>query len=168
MKHSFPPLAAAGVTVLVLGSLPGERSLAMNEYYAHPCNRFWRLIAAIAAQPLPPTHAGKQSLLSLAGVGLWDVVRAANREGSLDSAIRRETPNDIPRFIADHPRLRLVAFNGREPARLFNKYFCQLPGITYATLPGTSPANAACGFDRLLEAWREVLSPAIAAFREKD
>ncbi|MDR1274471.1 MAG: DNA-deoxyinosine glycosylase [Odoribacteraceae bacterium] len=162
MKYSFPPLADAEITVLVLGSLPGEKSLAMNEYYAHPCNRFWRVIAAVAGQPLPTTYAGKQALLSRAGIGLWDVVRGASREGSLDSAIRHETPNDIPRFIAGHPRLRLLAFNGRKPALLFNKYFQPLPGITYATLPGTSPANAACGFDRLLEAWREALAPALS------
>lgn len=167
MKYSFPPLADAGITVLVLGSLPGEKSLAMNEYYAHPYNRFWRVIASVAAQPLPLTYAEKQSLLSRAGIGLWDVVCSASREGSLDSAIHHEVPNDIPRFIADHPRLQLVAFNGQKPARLFDKYFRQLPGLVYATLPGTSPANAACGFDRLREAWGEALSPALAAGREK-
>jgi hypoxanthine-DNA glycosylase len=162
VKHSFAPLADAGITVLILGSLPGEKSLAAREYYAHPRNRFWQVIAILTGQPLPLTYTEKKSLLARAGIGLWDVVRAANREGSLDSAIQNEEPNDIPGFITTHARLKIIAFNGQKPARLFNKYFRQTPGITHVTLPGTSPANAACSLDRLCKAWHEALSPVIA------
>ncbi|MDR2130686.1 MAG: DNA-deoxyinosine glycosylase [Odoribacteraceae bacterium] len=161
MKYSFAPLADDRVAVLVLGSLPGERSLAVNEYYGHPRNRFWHVIAGISGHPLPLAYAEKRDLLSRLGIGLWDVARGANREGSLDSAIRDEEPNDIPRFIAAHPRLRLIAFNGQKPARLFNKYFQPAPGIVHATLPGTSPANAAWHLDRLCQAWHEALSVAL-------
>jgi hypoxanthine-DNA glycosylase len=159
VKRSFPPLAGDDVTILILGSLPGERSLAMNEYYAHPRNRFWPLLATLAGQPLPDSYPGKAALLALAGIGLWDVVRAARREGSLDSAIREEQPNDIPAFIATHPRLRLVAFNGKTAATLFHACFREHPGILYRTLPSTSPANATYNFDRLRDEWATALSP---------
>jgi hypoxanthine-DNA glycosylase len=161
MKYSFPPLASPDITVLVLGSLPGERSLAVNEYYGHPHNRFWRVIAAVTGNDVPLTYDEKISLLSRAGIGLWDVARGANREGSLDSAIHDEVPNDIPGLIATRPRLRLIAFNGQKPARLFNRYFQPAPGITHATLPGTSPANAAWTLDRLVTAWHAALVPCI-------
>ncbi|MDR0766137.1 MAG: DNA-deoxyinosine glycosylase [Odoribacteraceae bacterium] len=156
-KRSFPPLAGERVTVLVLGSLPGERSLAVNEYYGHPRNRFWQVIARVTGQSLPTSYHEKTSLLSRAGIALWDVVREADREGSLDSDIRHEVPNDIPRFVAEHAGTRLVVFNGQTPAALFKKHFSLFPDIPLVTLPSTSPANAAWHIDRLCQAWHDTL-----------
>ncbi|MDR2414064.1 MAG: DNA-deoxyinosine glycosylase [Odoribacteraceae bacterium] len=160
-KRSFPPLVGTRVVALVLGSLPGERSLAVNEYYGHPRNRFWQVIARVTGESLPVTYDEKKSLLDRAGIALWDVVREATRDGSLDSAIRDEIPNEIPRFITDHPSLQLIIFNGQKPAALFKKHFPTPPGIPLVTLPGTSPANAACHLDNLCRAWGGALLPCL-------
>jgi hypoxanthine-DNA glycosylase len=156
-KESFAPLADGDTEILILGSMPGERSLAVGEYYGHPQNRFWRVVAALAGVDAPVGYADKKALLQRARIGLWDVAGRAHREGSLDSAIRDAEPNDIPGFIAAHRRLRIVAFNGRKPEELYDRHFDRAPGIEYLSLPSTSPANAAFSLEKLCEKWRRVL-----------
>jgi hypoxanthine-DNA glycosylase len=157
-KESFAPLASGDTRVLVLGSMPGERSLAVGEYYGHPQNRFWRVMATLVGEDTPISYTDKKAMLARAGIGLWDVAGRAFREGSLDSAIREVEPNDIPAFIAAHPRLRGSAFNGRTPQTRHARFFDRVPGIEYLSLPSTSPANAAFGFERLLEKWASIFS----------
>ena len=155
--ESFGPLADGDTEVLILGSMPGERSLAAGEYYGHPQNRFWKIAAALTGSGSPVSYSDKKAMLRAAHIGLWDVAGRAYREGSLDSAIRDAEPNDIPAFIAAHPRLRIIAFNGRKPEELYDRFFDRTPGIEYLSMPGTSPANAAFSFEKLLERWRAVL-----------
>jgi hypoxanthine-DNA glycosylase len=157
-KESFAPLASGDTRVLVLGSMPGERSLAVGEYYGHPQNRFWRVIAALVGEDTPISYTDKKAMLARAGIGLWDVAGRAFREGSLDSAIREVEPNDIPAFIAAHPRLRIIAFNGRKPEELYDRHFGRAPGIEYFSMPSTSPANAAFSIERLIGEWASIFS----------
>ena len=161
-KESFGPLASDDTRILVLGSIPGDRSLAVGEYYGHPQNRFWRVIAALVGSEVPVSYDDKRTMLSKAGIGLWDVARRARRQGSLDSAIRDAEPNDIAGFISAHPELRVVAFNGRKPEALHDRFFDRVPGIEYVLLPGTSPANAAWSLERLIGEWRRIFSGARA------
>jgi hypoxanthine-DNA glycosylase len=156
LKTSFAPLADDDVETLILGSLPGDRSLALGQYYGHPQNRFWKVIAHITGNSLPTTYPDKKMMLQRARIGLWDVAHRANRHGSLDSAIRDEEPNDIPAFIASHNNLKAIVFNGRQPEKMYDKYFGRQPGIDYISLPSTSPANAAMSVERLCERWRQV------------
>ena len=141
-KSSFPPVVAPDTRVLVLGSLPGQRSLAAVQYYAHPQNRFWHLIGkaiGVALQPLD--YERRLAALLEAKVGLWDTVASAQRAGSLDSAIREAEHNALADLAASLPELRAVGFNGQASARIGMP---QLAGTNLAliALPSSSPANA--------------------------
>src|SRR5690606_13649064 len=106
-KSSFPPVVAPDTRVLVLGSLPGERSLAARQYYAHPRNRFWHLIGEVIGLDLEPLdYEQRLAALLQARVGLWDTVASARRAGSLDTAIREAEPNPLADLAASLPELR--------------------------------------------------------------
>lgn len=142
-KRSFPPVVAADTRVLVLGSLPGEKSLAALRYYAHPQNRFWHLIGTVIGQDLQPLDydARLQALLA-AGVGLWDTVASAHRAGSLDAAIRDAEHTRLAELVASLPALRAVGFNGGTSARIGMPQLAG-SGLALIALPSSSPAYAA-------------------------
>jgi len=156
MKRSFPPVVDANTRVLVLGSLPGEASLAARQYYGHPRNLFWPLMSRIVETDLVPlAYEARLSTLLAAGVGLWDVVEAAHREGSLDAAIRDHQPNDLAQLVSELPALRAVGFNGGTSARI------GLPLLVGASLalvrlPSSSPAYASRSFEEKLEDWMQL------------
>lgn len=158
-KSSFPPISNSETEVLILGTLPGDRSLLCGEYFAHPRNRFWKIIAAITNNPLPQNYPEKLDLLYKSGIGVWNVLHKAKRKGSLDSAIQDEVPNNIPRFIADHKKLRVIAFDGLKAEALFDKYFKRRSDLSYISLPACSPANARFHLTSLCDRWEEILSP---------
>ncbi|MEO6919396.1 MAG: DNA-deoxyinosine glycosylase [Collimonas sp.] len=141
-KRSFPPVVDQQVHTLILGSLPGVQSLAHSQYYAHPQNRFWKLLTEVIGVDLPalPYAARLQALLAH-GIGLWDVVAEALRDGSLDSNIRDHVHNDLPSLIATLPQLQTIAFNGGTAARLGLKALGEQAGrYRIILLPSSSPA----------------------------
>src|SRR5277367_1843769 len=122
-KRSFAAVADERTRVVILGSLPGDVSLARNEYYAQPTNQFWRLMQAVIGVDLSrerPYDLRLQRLLS-AGVGLWDVIASAHRPGSLDAGIRGRRENDLAAFAAGLPSLRALGFNGGVSFKLGRK-----------------------------------------------
>lgn len=142
LKRNFPPVVDAHTRVLILGSLPGEVSLAHQQYYAHPQNRFWHLVGEVISEPLPSLpYAERLEVVRTHGVGLWDVVAQARREGSLDSNIRLHAGSDLAGLIATLPSLRAVAFNGGTAARIGQRALAQ-GGVTtpVVLLPSSSPA----------------------------
>ena len=160
--HSFEPVTGKDARVLVLGSMPGLKSLQAQQYYAHPQNRFWpfmgELVGADPALPYPE----RCDRLVAAGIALWDVLASCERPGSLDSAIRDATAevNDFPRFLAAHPAIGAVLFNGAKAEGTFiRRVLPHLAGppMQYLRLPSTSPANASQRHDDKLAAWREGL-----------
>lgn len=153
-KNSFAPLTHSQVRILILGSLPGDRSLLEGQYYAHPQNLFWKIIALVTQSSYPESYAEKIKLLENNQIALWDVVKTANRMGSLDSSIKEVIPNNLPQFIQLHKNLQVIAFNGKKAEHLFKKYFDALPHIRYISLPSTSPANRTLSFENILERWR--------------
>jgi hypoxanthine-DNA glycosylase len=157
IKKSFEPFSNADSTVLILGSLPGDKSLELSEYYAHPRNRFWKVIVTITASELPATFADKKNLLLSKTIALWDVAHSAQRKGSLDSAIENVVPNDLDAFIAQHKKLKTIAFNGLKSQALYDKYFERNKAIRYLVLPSTSPANAGISFEALCAVWKQIL-----------
>jgi hypoxanthine-DNA glycosylase len=158
VKTSFPPISNHETEILILGTLPGEKSLQLNEYYAHPQNKFWKIIAAITNNQFPISYSEKRSLLLSNSIGVWDVVHQAKRIGSLDSNILDEIPNGINEFIENHKKLKTVGFNGAKAEKLFDKHFKRQENIRYVALPSSSPANARISFEEICERWREILS----------
>ncbi|MEG3084537.1 DNA-deoxyinosine glycosylase [Sphingomonas sp. PB2P12] len=113
LKHSFAPIADVDARLLILGSLPGDRSLAAQRYYAHPQNQFWRLMSPVVGRDLVPLdYDDRLVVLRTRGVALWDVIGSARRVGSTDAAIVDAEGNDIVGLIGRLPRLRAIAFNG--------------------------------------------------------
>ena len=161
-KHSFPPVVDPRVRLLVLGSLPGERSLAERRYYAHPQNQFWRLISPAAGRDLAAlSYAERLAALLDAHIGLWDVIASARRTGSADAAMRDIEGHDIAALAATLPDLRAIAFNGGTALRHGLR---QLGGAAtrYAIvpLPSSSPLHTV-GVAAKLPAWtalRETLA----------
>lgn len=140
-KHAFQPVVDERTRLLVLGSLPGEASLAATQYYAHPQNAFWRLTGgAIGIDLASLPYEARLVALKSAGVGLWDVITSAERAGSLDAAIRRPAQADLTTLIATLPHLRAIAFNGKTAARLGRRILGESPGLTLIDLPSSSPA----------------------------
>jgi len=152
LKRSFPPIVDERIRLLVLGSLPGERSLAAQRYYAHPQNQFWRLMGGVIGTDLPalPYEQRLEALLA-ARIGLWDVIESAVRPGSLDAAIRGQTANPLAELAASLPELRAVAFNGGTSARLGRVALGQT-NVSLLPLPSSSPAYTLPFRDKLA-AW---------------
>jgi len=154
-KSGFPPVTDANTRVLVLGSLPGEASLAAAQYYGNPRNAFWRLMETVLETRLVPlAYEDRLAALLSRGAGLWDVIAEAERPGSLDAAIRDPAANDLLALIETLPALRLVAFNGGTAAKLGSR----LIGDRVATLalPSSSPAHAARSFEQKAEIWGQL------------
>lgn len=152
-KASFPPQVAPDARVLILGSLPGERSLAEARYYAHPQNRFWHLVGGVICEDLPAiAYEDRLAALSKSYIGLWDVIASATREGSLDAAIRDPQTNALRELAGSLPSLRAVAFNGATAARIGTRL---LKGADFALvpLPSSSPAFAAMPLAQKQQAW---------------
>lgn len=133
----------AETRLLILGSLPGDASLAAAQYYAHPQNGFWRLVGQVIGRDLVAlSYEARLDALRQAGIGLWDVIAGAERIGSLDTAIRAPVHADLAGLIAGLPRLRAVAFNGGKAARDGRKILGEASGPTLIDLPSSSPAHA--------------------------
>lgn len=143
IKQGFAPVVDTKTRLLILGSLPGDTSLAARAYYAHPRNAFWRLIGRVVgkdlcALPYPDRLANIQA----SGIGLWDVIASADRAGSLDAAIRSPEAADLDGLIAGLPNLKTVAFNGALAARSGRRLLGERSGLTLIDLPSSSPAHA--------------------------
>lgn len=153
-KSAFAPIVSANTRVLILGSLPGEASLAARRYYAHSQNQFWRLVGgAIDREDLAALdYDARLSALLDAGVGLWDTVASALRSGSLDAAIREAEHAPLADLVAALPELRAVAFNGGTSARIGRKLLADTP-IQLVDLPSSSPAYAAMPFAEKRQRW---------------
>ncbi|PWV60501.1 DNA-deoxyinosine glycosylase [Plasticicumulans acidivorans] len=159
LLKGFDPIAGSDARALVLGSMPSVASLTAGEYYAHPRNHFWPLMAALYGTPADAPYAERAAALRQAGVAVWDVLAACRREGSLDSAIDPASMqiNDFPAFFAAHPQLRHVFFNGTTAETVFRRWVLRrLDGLelNLVRLPSTSPAHAGQTFRQKLAAWK--------------
>lgn len=167
LLHGFAPVVGSAPRVLVLGSMPSVRSLALGRYYGHPRNRFWPLMAAICHEPLSSDFDERYDMLVRHHVALWDTIGACERTGSLDSAIRRIVPNDVAGFLRLHPTVKAVFLNGTASAAVWRRAGVPalrsagfpLDALAVMQLPSTSPANAKMTADMLLEAWLPAMRP---------
>ena len=157
-KKSFAPLVWGNTEILILGTMPGDLSLKMGEYYAHPRNRFWKIIATITKNEMPTNYEEKKNLLKHSKIGLWDVAKAADRKGSLDLNIYNAVPNDLNDFLKTYKNIRLIGFNGNKAMTLFAKNFQRQTNHKHVELSSTSPANATINFDQICKDWKRIFS----------
>ena len=155
LLEGLAPVIDARTRLVVLGSFPGVASLRAQQYYGHPRNHFWPILAALwrldlAAAP----YARRLDAAHAHGLGLWDVYACCEREGSLDSAIENARFNDLAGLAQRAPALLAIAHNGGESARAMRH--TRALGLPVHRLPSTSPANASWSFERKLAAWRAV------------
>ena len=160
---SFPPIASENARVLILGSIPGKASLEAGQYYAHPRNQFWPIMAELLGGVSLPDYAAKVQMLLEADISLWDVVKSCYRPGSLDMAIAKETivANDFKVFFKAHPLISHVFFNGATSEQSFRRLV--LPELEdkeliLTRLPSTSPAHAAMSYRQKLSCWQAIVN----------
>lgn len=142
-KRCFDPVVDSHTRLLVLGSLPGEKSLALQQYYGNRQNQFWALMSLVIGVDLVPLdYASRLHALLEHRVGLWDVVAEAHRRGSLDTQIRERDDNDLAGLLASFPSIRALAFNGGTSSRLGLKALGTAAGRYHVfQLPSSSPAH---------------------------
>lgn len=152
----FPPVLDQATRILILGSFPGEASLAAQQYYAHPRNQFWRLLSSVLGDDLAIlAYESRLQRLLAHRIGVWDVIAACEREGSLDTAIRRAQANDFAILKHQCPDLFRVCFNGKTSGK-FEAQFAHA-GFETLVLPSSSPANAQLSFEEKLAVWRNII-----------
>jgi double-stranded uracil-DNA glycosylase len=154
VKFGLPPIAREDARLFILGSLPGDASLAAKRYYAHSTNQFWRLLGHALGEELHSlTYEERLERLAAHRIGLWDVIASATRRGSLDQAIREAQHNRIEHLLHDFPKLRAIAFNGSSAAVAGRKLIGDPPAnITLIDLPSSSAANTR-SFAEKARAW---------------
>ena len=153
-KHGLPPVLARHTRVLILGSFPGEASLAARQYYAHPRNHFWPMLGSVLGEPLADlAYPARLARIKALAVGLWDTIVACERRGSLDAAIRKAELGEIARVRRAAPALALVCFNGRTAARA--EPLWRAAGYRTLVLPSSSPAYTR-PLPEKLAAWRAI------------
>lgn len=149
------PVIAPDTRILILGSFPGAASLAAQQYYAHPRNQFWKLVGALVGENLHGLPYNERLPRLLAHrFGLWDVLAACEREGSLDSAIRKPAANDFERLHKLCPHLETVGFNGQASGKFAPQF--EQAGYRTMVLPSSSPAHMAMTFEQKLAVWQQL------------
>ena len=156
--HPFPPLYDAASRVLILGSFPSVRSREQGFFYAHPQNRFWRVLPALFGETVPDSMEEKAALVLRHRLALWDVIGSCEIAGSSDASITNVAANDL-RPILDGADIRAVFCNGAASYRWYNRLLRGALGREAAVLPSTSPANARWTLERLTEVWGQAILP---------
>jgi len=159
ISHEFMPVFDERSKVLILGSLPSVKSREQGFYYGHPQKRFWKVIATVCSEEVPVTIEEKKALLLRHGIAVWDVIDQCDIIGSSDSSIKNVVPADVAGLLAKTKIERIFA-NGKTAGKLYDRYLKEQTGRDITVLPSTSPANAACSPDRLVEIWEKAIKGA--------
>lgn len=157
-SFSFSPIADNDANILILGTMPGTKSLELNQYYGHNQNNFWKFMFTIFKEDFSNDYETKKVLLQKNKIALWDVLQFCDRVGSLDSAIKNEIANDFETFLKEHSNIKTILFNGQKAAAFFKKYVQLKNSYQLITLPSTSPANASKTYQSKLEEWQIISS----------
>lgn len=157
-SFSFAPISSPTSKILILGTMPGTKSLELNQYYGHNQNNFWKFMFQILKEDFSQDYETRKNLLIKNNIALWDVLQFCDRVGSLDSAIKNETANDFEQFLETHSQITTILFNGQKAASFFKKYVYLKKEYQTYTLPSTSPANASKDFQSKLDEWKIIQS----------
>lgn len=136
--------------------MPSKLSIKLQQYYGHPRNSFWRILFTLFNYTFTSDYDNRRSLAMENNIAIWDVCYTAIRKGSMDSAIKNESPNKINELIALNPSISIIAFNGQKAAKLYKKYFKKFDNINYITQLSTSPTNAKYSFEEKLKNWSQI------------
>jgi hypoxanthine-DNA glycosylase len=152
-SQSFDPIVDLSCTKLILGTMPGIKSLEKKQYYAHERNLFWPLLFDVFQTRYVSDYQLCKEFILLNKIALWDTLNYCFREGSLDSDIKNAAPNDIPNLLKSFPQIKNIVFNGKYAEKFYKKHHPFIPEIRYLTMPSTSPANARLNYDEKLKHW---------------
>lgn len=158
MKSSFPPIVNNQSKVLILGSMPGEKSLALQQYYGNHQNQFWKLLFSVFDEPFIEDYQLRIEFLHRKHIALWDVLAECTREGSLDSKIRNAAANDFNDFHSQYPQIKTIFFSSKAAAQFYDKLVGKMSDLNYYILPSPSGANATKTFSQKLEEWKAISS----------
>lgn len=156
LEHPFPPVVDEACRILILGSFPSGKSREDGFFYGHPQNRFWKILAAICREKIPTDIQEKRMLLLRHHIALWDVIASCEIEGSSDASVRNAVPVDIS-LITNVATIERVICNGKLAAKLYHQHLEKLVGLPAVAMPSTSPANASCSLEKLIQAWQSAL-----------
>ena len=159
MKRGLPPIVDKDSRILILGSLPGDISLAKQQYYGNPRNHFWSILSTVLGEEIPENYSARIAILSAHRIALWDVLRAAERPGSLDTGIRDRVPNDLRDLLFRYPNIRFILLNGSEAGKSFRHFFPDLD-IPHAQVRSSSPvpSRTANSLDEKSRQWSAALA----------
>ncbi|MBF8456212.1 DNA-deoxyinosine glycosylase [Kaistella sp. G5-32] len=150
---SFPPIISGTSKILILGSVPGIKSLELQEYYAHPQNKFWRILFELFQEDFTTDYSQKLTFLAKNHIAVWDVIDSCERDGSLDTKIKNEVHNDVEQILMDYPNIEAIFCNGQKSFKNVLKKLSGNSDIPIFALPSTSPAYT-IPFKRKVEEWK--------------
>lgn len=159
VTHPFAPEYDSNSQILILGSFPSVQSRKQNFYYAHPQNRFWKILGQIFNEEVGPSIEQKKAFLKAHHIALWDVIEQCSIQGSSDSSIRDVIPTNLS-YILDQSKITSIFCNGKKALQLFDRYQ-KTNGLQATYLPSSSPANAAFRLERLVEEWKPLILEAL-------
>lgn len=154
---SFPPIISKDAKVLILGSVPGIKSLEMQEYYAHPQNKFWKILFELFKENCTTNYAEKVEFLHRNKIAVWDVIDTCERKGSLDAEIKNENHHDILQLLMENPSIKVIFCNGQKSFKTLEKILSKNFHLPIIVLPSTSPAYT-ISFEKKLEEWTQIRS----------
>lgn len=162
-KHGLAPVAGKLPEILILGSLPGDESLRLQQYYGNQRNMFWKVLEKVFEEPVPVDYESRKSFLMAHKIALWDVLAAAVRNGSLDSHINNEEYNDILGLLESNSSIKTIVLNGGKAAKSFARYLrahrIDFEGIRVLPFTSTSAMSLSAGWtlDRIAAQWKTML-----------
>jgi len=154
MKKGLSPLIGHGCRILILGTMPGEKSLLLQQYYANPANHFRKLVFAVYDQPFEVGYDAFKRLLIEQNIGLWNVIGACKREGSSDRAITDIIVNDLNKLYEEYPGIQYVFFESASAEKFHAKFASRKNDLYYGILPSASGRYSRITFSEKLEQWK--------------
>lgn len=155
--YSFPPIEPTEPKVLILGTMPGKKSLELNQYYGHGGNHFWKILFCLFNEEFSTDYLSRIKLAQLNQIAIWDVLKACVRESNADSDIELEEANDFESFLKSHHTIQAIFFNGKNAAEFYSEHV-KTNHLPQFILPSTSPANTWFTFDEKLKEWAQILN----------
>lgn len=153
---SFPPFIDSQSKILILGSIPGVKSLEKQQYYAHPQNKFWKIIFELFNEEFTEDYSERIDILKKNNIAIWDVIDSCERKGSLDSEIKNEEANQIGTLLESYPNIQAIFCNGGKSYKNLQKLLGKNFRIPIYLLPSTSPLHT-ISFERKFEEWKKIL-----------